>query len=226
VAELLMVVPTRGRPHAVAELWAAWSATATGAAELLLAIDDDDPHREAYQTAAAACPGVAVRVGPRLRMVGTLNAAALEHADRYRCLGFMGDDHRPRTRGWDARFAECLSAGAGICYGNDLLQGEAIPTAVAMTADIVTALGYMAPPAMTHLCVDLVWKDWGQAMGRITYLPDVILEHLHPAVGKAALDAGYTEANSAERVAADSAAYYAYRDGAFHDDVATLKGLL
>ena len=74
----------------------------------------------------------------------------------------MGDDHRPRPAAmpWDARIRECLSGGPGIVYGNDLLQGEKMATAVAMTSDIVTTLGYMCPPAMVHLCVDLVWVAW------------------------------------------------------------------
>jgi hypothetical protein len=138
----------------------------------------------------------------------------------------LGDDHRPRSTGWDQRFCECLSSGPRIVYGNDLLQGEKMPTAVAMTSDVVTALGYFAPPTMQHLCVDLVWLELGRAIDRITYLPDVIVEHVHPALGKAPMDAGYEDANSAERISADSAAYFAYMAGQFHDDVAKLKALL
>jgi hypothetical protein len=138
----------------------------------------------------------------------------------------MGDDHRPRTVGWDQRFCECLSGGTGIVYGNDLLQSEAMATAVAMTSNIVTALGYMAPTEMKHLCVDVVWKDWGVAIDRLTYLPDVVLEHLHPANGKAPMDAGYVDANSTERVQEDNAAYHRYRTGRFDADVVKLKALL
>src|SRR5439155_4080783 len=116
-----------------------------------------------------------VRDGARRRLRGTLNQLAAEHAPSWRNVGFMGEDHRPSTPRWDARFVECLSGGGpGLVYGNDLLMGEAMPTAVAMTSNIVTTLGYMAPPALVHLCIDLAWKDWGEGLGRITYLPDVI----------------------------------------------------
>src|SRR5437763_628717 len=89
MAELLMIVPTRGRPHAIPALWEAWAVAATGAADLLFAIDDDDPCHDAYVAAVEplAAHGVLLRSGPRLRLVGTLNAAALDYADRYRCLG-------------------------------------------------------------------------------------------------------------------------------------------
>ncbi|MEU5431573.1 hypothetical protein AB0H73_39060 [Streptomyces olivoreticuli] len=139
----------------------------------------------------------------------------------------MGDDHRPRTRGWDEHFRTGLHDGPGIVYGNDLLQGEAMATAVAMTSDIVRTLGYMVPPAFIHLCIDLVWMDWGRGMDRITYLDDVILEHMHPANGKAELDAGHIECNSAETVTADSVTYYDYRDnGGLRADLEKLRTLI
>lgn len=139
----------------------------------------------------------------------------------------MGDDHRPRTPGWDDRFRICMSAGPGIVYGNDLLQGEIMATAVAMTSDIVTTLGYMAPPALIHLCLDLVWMDWGRGTGRITYLGDVILEHMHPANGKADIDAGYIECNSSAVSTADATTYYDYRDnGGLQADLEKLRALI
>jgi hypothetical protein len=225
-ADLLMVCPSRNRPHNAEALWESWQTTTTGAADLLFAVDDDDPTLRHYQDVVGGMPGVQLHVGPRLRMVGTLNAVAVANAPKYRYLGFLGDDHRPRTRGFDQRFAECLAGGTGFVYGNDLLQGENMPTAVAMTSDIVTALGYFAPPSMIHLCVDLCWLQWGKAIDRITYLPDVIIEHLHPAIGKATVDSGYEDANSSERMTTDSSAYFAYMAGQFHDDVAKLKALL
>lgn len=222
-----MIVPTRGRPNNAIALYNTWVKTARGTADLLFAVDNDDPQLPTYRAAAAVMPETMLRIAPRRRLVGTLNAAATEWATDYRCLGFMGDDHRPRSEDWDWRFTECLSGGTGIVYGNDLLQGEAMPTAVAMTSDIVATLGYMVPPQLVHLCVDLVWKDWGTRLGRITYLPDVIIEHMHPAAGKAVMDAGYTDANSAQRVAQDSAAYYEYRNnGGLDADVAKLKALI
>lgn len=225
-ADLLIVVPTRGRPANAAALYRAWQDTTAGCSDLLFAVDDDDPALDAYRAVFAGMPHALTYEGPRLRLVGTLNAVALEQAPRYRFLAFMGDDHRPRTHRWDARFTECLSGGTGIVYGNDLLQGENMPTAVAMTSDIVQALGYFAPPQMQHLCVDLAWGQWGRAIGRLTYLDDVVIEHLHPANGKARMDQGYEEANNAQQVHRDTEAYDAYMVGQFHADVEKLQALL
>ncbi|WP_069883534.1 hypothetical protein [Streptomyces luteocolor] len=229
--DLLVIIPTRGRPQAVPEIVQAWDDTGA-TADVLFAVDNDDPELAAYKKHAADLNGdgrVRFTFGKRRRLVGTLNQQAVKAAKSYRFLAFLGDDHRPRPAAtpWDERIRVCLSGGPGIVYGNDLLQGEKMATAVAMTSDIVTTLDYMAPPAMVHLCADLVWVEWGRGMGRITYLDDMIIEHLHPAAGKADVDQGYEEANSEQQVSADSAAYYEYRDGGgLEADLVKLRALV
>lgn len=230
--DLLVIIPTRGRPHAIPEIIQAWDDTGA-TADVLFCVDKDDPELAAYkaQAKALAADGrVRFVFWARKRLCGTLNQAAVKNARSYRFLAFMGDDHRPRPadRAWDERFRECLSGGGpGLVYGNDLLQGENMPTAVAMTSDIVQTLNYFAPPALVHLCLDLCWLDWGRGLGRITYLPDVVIEHLHPAAGKAEIDAGYEECNSSEQVSADAEAYYDYRDnGGLEADLDKLRALL
>jgi hypothetical protein len=227
MTNLLMVVPTRGRPQNVRDLYQSWVDNTTGDADLLFVVDDDDPQLGTYRNQMAWMPRAMLKtVPPGLRMVGALNKVATQEALMYEAIGFMGDDHRPRTRQWNIRLCEALDHPVGITYGNDLLQGEAMPTAVVMTSNIIQALGYMAPPSMLHLCVDLVWKEWGKALGVLSYLDDVIIEHMHPAIGKAMNDAGYQMANSPEQVTRDSAAYYEYMESGFHDDVAKLRELL
>lgn len=231
--EILIVVPSRGRPEAIDELADSWR-DSDARAHLMIAIDDDDPYFEDYQDAyedirAEGDISVALRFGPRPanRLAGVINGSIEDEAKDYAAVGFFGDDHRPRTPRWDQRFAECLSGGSGIVYGNDLLVGSKFPTAVVMTSDIPLTTGYMCPEGFTHLCLDLVWLDWGQGMGRITYLDDVIIEHMHPAAGKAAIDAGYEYANSPEMVTRDSAAYFHYRDnGGLTADIEKLRTLL
>jgi hypothetical protein len=229
--DLLVIIPTRGRPQAIPEIVQAWDDTGA-TADLLFAVDTDDPELAAYKKHAAALKAdgrVRFTFGKRRRLCGTLNTQAVKAAKSYRFLAFMGDDHRPRPadRPWDARIRECLSGGPGIVYGNDLLQGEAMATAVAMTSDIVDTLGYFSPPCLVHLCMDLVWVEWGRGMGRITYLDDMVIEHLHPANGKAPSDAGYEEVNSPEQVSSDSAAYYDYRDnGGLDADLDKLRTLV
>jgi len=143
-------------------------------------------------------------------------------------VGFMGDDHRPRTVGWDAAYLNVLyNLGTGLVYGNDLLQGEIIPTQVAMTTDIPKTLGYMIPREFQHLFVDNVWKDWGNGIQRLEYLPDVVIEHLHPLAGKAVMDGNYEAVNSGAIATADGTSYKAYHSsGRLRADITRLQGLL
>jgi hypothetical protein len=223
VADLVVIVPSRGRPENIARLADAWTTRRIVSTQLVVAVDEDDPRLEEYRAVELPFLG-ALWVGQRRRMCGTLNAVALDlledHADSLTgwqpdVIGFMGDDHLPRTEGWDVDVVDALDdLGGGIVYGNDLLQGEKLPTAVFMTAGIVRTLGWMVPPGLIHLYADNVWLELGSAMGRLRYLPGTVIEHLHPAAGKAVRDAGYAEANAPEIDAADKAVFEAWvRDG-------------
>lgn len=218
--ELLVIVPSRGRPGNARALVDAFTATSTGHADLLIAIDDDDPLAADYDQPT----GVTVVCAPRLGLAGTLNVTAVRQARNYRYVGFMGDDHRPRTLGWDAVVVDELQRlGTGVVYGNDLIQGAALPTAVFLTSDIVTALGYMVPPGLRHLFLDNFWLRLGRDLDAISYLPDVIVEHLHPIAGKAGWDDGYRRVNAGDVWAADRQRFDDYCATELAGDLAKIR---
>src|SRR4051812_49688704 len=125
MSDLLVIVPSRGRPHNIGALHQTWRTT-HATADLIVGLDNDDATRNRYP--ASEHPPSVYDIGERVGMCGTLNRLAVEHADQYRHIGFMGDDHRPRTRGWDERVSEQLDElGTGIVYGNDLIHGERLP---------------------------------------------------------------------------------------------------
>jgi hypothetical protein len=232
-ADLLMIVPSRGRPQNVAALLEAWRETATGAADLLVAVDEDDPAVDQYQLvrAGGSWPAELGRfhlvVGERLRLGGTLNKIAQTQARNYRIVGFMGDDHRPRTQGWDLDMLDALDElGTGMVYADDLFQRQNLPTAIAMTSDIVRALGYMVPGGLVHLYIDDAWKALGEGIGRLRYLPDVVIEHLHPSAGKATMDDSYRETNSQEQFDADRHRFEDWKRFSLDADVTRLRELI
>lgn len=215
---LTVIVPTRGRPDNLMELWAAFVETCTGDTKLVACVDEDDPELDGYEHVHDAIhprmrdPQFECRYGPRLRLGGTLNAVAPVFAQESKYLAFMGDDHRPRTVGWDTAYMTALDAlGTGLVYGDDLIQRAALPTQVAMTSDIVLATGHMVPPGARHLWLDNAWLALGRALGAITYLPDVVVEHVHPIAGNAQWDAGYVECNTDELSSADRAVFEAWQ---------------
>lgn len=225
-ADLLVIVPSRGRPQNIAALWDAWQQTSTGHSQLLVAVDDDDLTLADYEKVASAC-GIELTVGPRLRMVPILNAVAFIRSQYHFAVGFMGDDHRPRTRGFDEQYVETLrDLGTGVVYGNDLLAGERLPTQFALTSDIVQALGGIAPAPVRHMFLDNQVYDLGHAIDRIRYLPDVIVEHRHPLAGKAIDDDGYREVNHPDAFEADRLVYADWYANQMPADVAKLKALI
>jgi hypothetical protein len=205
-ADLVVIVPTRGRPHAARELRQAFRDTSTGNTELVFAVDSDDPTRPEY-----GHDDVIVAPGPS-NMVTTLNyvASALLPPRIGRPFGvaFMGDDHRPRSAGWDSAYLETLcELRTGLVYGDDLVQGESLPTQIAMTSDIIRAVGYMAPPDLVHLFVDNFWMSLGRLAGCLRYRPDVVIEHVHPITKKVGWDEGHQRVNAPEMYARDQAAW-------------------
>lgn len=208
---LLVIVPTRGRPQNAARLAAAFEETDSLNAELVFVADHDDPELIAYHTAA---PRLLVYRGETGKgLVPALNWAADMYADIYDHLGFMGDDHMPRTAGWDAHVLGALDAHQPrVVYGNDLLQGENLPTAAFLPSRMVRALGFMAPPVLQHLYVDNFWLELGRDLGGLRYLPDVVIEHIHPAAGKTAMDERYAVVNAAEATLTDCRAWRDFRD--------------
>jgi hypothetical protein len=222
MTDLLTIVPTRSRPAAVARVVDAWHETGAfdDGAELLFVVDHDDPERDGYDDALVSIPlhpgKVHIRSIPRWEpLVPKLNDAALTRVTYWPdifAVGFAGDDHLPRTRGWVRRYVEILrAAGTGIVYCDDGYQHDNIPTQWAMTADIVRALGGMVPAPVEHLYCDNAIKDLGELTGRLYYLPDVLIEHMHPVAGKAESDAQYERVNSRQQYRGDRAAYRHWR---------------
>lgn len=239
---LTMLVPTRGRPDNARRLLAACEATCVlPDTRIQLGVDSDDPKWGDYQAVHQGSDRAILTAwepGERKGMVHTLNQMwhwrplqfnmtdFIGQPRRTDVFGFMGDDHLPVTLGWDKALCDALAGKpAALAYGNDLLQGANIPTAVAMTASIPRTLGYMAPPELAHLYVDNTWLAWGHGLGAITYLPDVVIEHLHPVAGKADWDEGYRNVNAETSYSADRVAYEKYRTERLPADLEKLRAI-
>ncbi len=240
-----MLIPSRGRPEQAMEA----ATSAMGLASLpntsVVVIADGHgwssnegaQYGAAWDSMRAKLPNIDVQMrfqADHLGLVGTLNSAAVvevsgtelmseHHCRRVYCgrtthIGFMGDDHRVRTAGWDYTLA--TAAGPwGVAYGDDGIQHENLPTAVVMSADIVRVLGKMGPPTLYHMYVDNYWEELGRGIGRLIYMPNVRIEHLHPSAGLAEIDESYERTNAPEQYERDSAAWELYRRGQLLDDV-------
>lgn len=211
---LAVIVPTRGRPQNAARLQQAFRDTESLNATLVFVADADDPELPAYREVLDGAMLLTFSGDTGTGMVSALNRAADLLAPQYGALGFMGDDHLPRTAGWDAHV---LGALAGpwprVVYGDDLFQGERLATAAFLPSRLVQAMGFMAPPVLRHLYVDNFWMELGQALGGLVYLPEIVIEHVHPAAGKTPMDERYAAVNAPEADVADRLAWLGFHTG-------------
>jgi len=195
--KMCVVVPSRGRPENAERLAQAFKDTGAEA-DLYIVIDNDDPKWNEYAKSEN------YKKLPADNKTGgcakSLNTGAVLLLDitkypLYDYFVFMGDDHLPRTPGWDKAFIQALGSNTGIVYGDDLLQGANLPTAYGMTRDLVNELRGMTFPGCVHLFFDNFVKQLGLDLEYLKYLPEVIIEHMHPVAGKAEMDEGYERVN-------------------------------
>lgn len=228
VKELAIIVPSRSRPENVAKVAAAWEATGARAqADLVFALDDDDPRIEDYDRAIAALPWVkSVAYDTWTPMVPKLDRTARALATRYWALGFAGDDHLPRTDGWAGRYIDALhTLKTGMVYADDGYHGGKLSTEWAVTSDVVRALDRMIPAPVEHLYCDNAIMELFGAAGALKYLGDVTIEHMHPVAGKADSDEQYKRVNSSEQYGRDRSAYQAWKTGLMGEQLAAVRSL-
>lgn len=216
--KMVAMLPSRGRPQAAKELRYAFEQT-EAQCRLFFAVDEDDPTLEQYidylgEEMIAITPSAGVR-----GVVYPLNYWARILKDDYDYFVFMGDDHRPRTKGWDVGLANVIDQGADLAYGDDLFRGKNLATAGVIAGRIVRAFNGMAPDCLQHLYIDNFWMQVASDLQSLYYVSDVIIEHLHYINGKAPMDELYAAINAPERYSIDGDRYVAYIQSQEYKDI-------
>lgn len=212
----LVILPSRSRPDNVKRGVDALLEHSR-ISDIIVAIDEDQS--DLYPR----LDGVTYEVNPRLRMNGTLNLVANKYTDKYETIYFLGDDHLVKTPAWDELlYAPIKARGYGLSYGNDLLQGQKLATAIMMSTNIIRTLGFMAPPKLIHLYMDNFWMSLGQALDCLTYVREAVIEHMHYLAGKAQADEQYLDVNSQEMYRKDQESFIDYMQGQLKGDLERL----
>ena len=201
-----VLVPSRGRPGSIGRLWAAIRATAAHpeSVRLLVRLDEDDATAGDYPLTNV--DGVWYFSGPRTKLAASWNELARRAltADATH-LALWGDDNIPLTPGWDRTFVDRLDReGPGWVYGRDGVWDNRphprhpehliLPTATVVSAELAEALGWVSPPGLVHLCIDLAWQHLGLTTGALYFERGVEIRHLHRMLG-APDDQTYRDAN-------------------------------
>lgn len=197
VPQISLLLPTRGRVSLVRRLFASVVQTTENLrrVEIVLCIDEDD--RESLEIDHPELSLIKT-VGRPGRTMGEMTRACYE-SSRGRYVMLINDDVIFRTTHWDVRVLETatrFSDDISLIYGNDLDQGDAVPTFPILSRAVCDLLGEVCPRGYRHLHIESHWLDIFKQLARlghkrICYLDEVIFEHMHYVVGKAAIDPTY-----------------------------------
>ena len=232
--DLAVITPSRGRPWHLQRLMTALADTCQLSTDLYVDAADDDPRLDDYKHLGLAH----LETGPRDSLAALTNQAARELAGGYEFLASLGDDHVPRTAGWDRELCATITAMGGTGFAYAAGSRWVIPEAWVMSSDIVAALGWMMNPACAHYKVDDTVLELGVAARCIGYRHDVLVEHMQfgipydpvdPGKGmKAIRDDTYTDALQPEKMTADLIAWHDWRNdpAGLAADTATIRALI
>lgn len=218
---LTVLCPSRGRPDKAEECYRSFLDTRHETeSSMVFVLDEDDGSAPDYDV-----PIQLVERG-RPGMTDALNAALKTVWDQAEVIGFVGDDHRFRTSGWDKIFIDQLRAvEGGLVFANDLARHD-IPTQIFGSAKIWKALGWMALPEAQHLYLDNTWRVIGDELDRLYYFPDVVIEHMHPSLQKGDWDEGYATVNASAMYDHDQKAFGTWLESHAQEDIARVRAAL
>src|ERR1700752_333878 len=150
-----LLLPTRGRAALVQRLFDSVVETSTDLErlEVVLYVDEDD--RESREISHSKLSLVKL-VGHPGETMGNMNRACYD-ASHGRYVMLVNDDVVFRTKGWDARVCDAASRypdGIALVYGNDLDQGEAVPTFPIVSRAGCDLLGEICPRGYRHLHIE------------------------------------------------------------------------
>lgn len=190
-AELVVVAPTLGRPHALEPLAQAFAAT-TESYRILFVIDEQDrPTRRAIKRMGR--PDVDY-ISPGGSYAQKVNAGIRASTEPLILVG--ADDIRPHP-GWLEAAKAYMSETVGFVspndLGNDMVMRGLYATLPLVARWYAESEGDLYHEGYQHAACDVDASLQAQARGAYAYAPNAIVEHLHPDHGKSQPDETYRQ---------------------------------
>lgn len=219
---ILVICPSRNRPQECGRMIDSFLKTST-MSTLSICLDNDDPKLDEYRDIIGS--KVPYTVTPRKTTTQIINDKWMFSSEHYKWFSVTNDDFVYKTLGWDFILTSKIRDNGryGIAFGNDLLAGAHLPTTSVISREIVTALGWLQLPTLTHLFGDNVWQEIGKRCGCIHYCKDVIIEHHHVFANKMQKDATFLETNSPLMYTKDNKAFTEWLLNQSKQDVSKIK---
>jgi hypothetical protein len=180
MTDLLVMVPTRGRPEKCARILKSFSETTVLTTTDILFITDGDDNSYKDMDWGEAQHGI---LSPREALTGKLNHTAKACTAQYDALMFAGDDHVFNTPGWDDIMLRMLAdmGGTGMVYPDDKRRQD-VPEIIMISSDIVEILEHFAEPSLKHYYIDNAWAELGKRSGLIQFCREAVITHHHYSV--------------------------------------------
>lgn len=185
-----ILVPTWGRPERLRAMIESVRATESERCEILVRVAVNDPRATDY--ASAPFDQASIFVVPGHDSYGR-GIEWLQERAQGEILLAASDDVLFRTTDWDELVREAFAAvpdGLLVAYANNGQDREKCEHFFT-TRRWIDTVGYMVWPEFRHFCVDQWVEELAAKIGRLAFLRDVVIEHMHRKYRKAPNDATY-----------------------------------
>lgn len=182
----MFLIPSRERPHRLAQLINACLKTKMSAPAIVM-IDDDDPCLSSYLDMAMPSNWT-IEIGSGGFLSEIYNRSFNRHPNE-KWYGILCDDAVPETEHFDLKLIYAAGEnGMAVPAGGDSTGGS--PHFV-LGGDLVRKMGWVALPGLSRLYIDTIWYQIALSTGVHCFRPDIIISHHHFSNRKALMDKTY-----------------------------------
>ena len=201
-----ILTPTRNRPNNCDRFIKSLYETTqyTGTLELLFYVDSDDPAKDIYKEIEERWQNnfwrVEFVIGEPMSVSKSWNIIAKKSLGDIMIMG--NDDLVYKTVRWDsklmARLLE-LDNPYYLSWFNDGINGNRHCAFPVITREWYETLGYFSPGVFNFGYNDTWVYDIAKRVGKLNYMNEILVEHLHFSVGKSNMDDTYARNRSQEK---------------------------
>jgi len=198
-----LILPTRNRPDLVNRLLGSILETTSNpdTLEIILGVDEEDleGHKISHPLLT-----IKKTIVPPSNMGSIVRDCYGKSTAQYIVL--INDDVVFRTKNWDIKVLEafsCFSDELALVYCNDLYYGKRLSTFPILSRTACLLMNGICPAKYKSHCIDShifdIFKQLSQlGHKRMTYLPNVIFEHMHYGVTLSSYEGSLFNANHAD----------------------------
>jgi len=142
--------------------------------------------------------------------LAALNAIATMKPDEP-WYGFISDDARVRSPGWDTALVREAGDWFMASCGDGWQDGKRLSGAIVWGGQLLRSAGFWSPPELIHSFFDDCWEEIGKRLQIWKIRRDILVEHMHPWCGKGQDDEVYQRSYATETMRHDQEVWNAWK---------------